>query len=551
MDISNLTPAIYARVSSEQQAAAGTINSQVDGLKHRVAEDGFSLDPAFCFIDDGYSGTTLIRPALERLRDAVASGTVDRLYVHSPDRLARKYAYQVLLVDEFARGGVELIFLNHQLGQSPEEDLLLQVQGMIAEYERAKILERSRRGKRHAAHQGVVSVLSGAPYGYRYIAKDDGAGQAAYQIIAEEASVVRQMYQWVGTERRSIGEVCRRLKQEGILTRTGKSWWDRTTVWGMLKNPAYKGLAAFGKTKAGPWSSPLRPQRGDPEQPQRVASTSSVPEAQWISVPVPAIVSEALFDEVQQQLKENKKRSRQRRRGATYLLQGLLVCQQCGYALYGKPVSRKSAKGKRRDYAYYRCIGTDGYRFGGQRLCDMKQVRTDLLEQAVWEDVCHLLSHPHRLEEEYTRRLTEPPKGEAWQSTKQLQSLIKKVKRGIGRLVDAYTEGLIEKAEFEPRIRQAKGRLTHLEHQVHLQAEEEAQHQALERVIGGLQAFASQVGDSLSQADWMHRRELIRTLVKQIEVGHDGVNIVYRITPLPQPNPQEKEGLQDCQGRKD
>ncbi len=243
-----LTPAIYARVSSEQQAEAGTINSQIEALKQRVAEDGLILEPGFCFMDDGYSGATLIRPALERLRDTMASGAIDRLYVHSPDRLARKYAYQVLLVDEFYRSGMELTFLNHELGRSPEGDLLLQVQGMISEYERAKILERSRRGKRHAAHQGSVSVLCGAPYGYRYITKNEGGGQAAYEIIPEQARVVRQVFEWVGKDRIPISEACRRLKQQGALTRTGKSWWDRTTVWGMLKNPAYKGTAAFGKT---------------------------------------------------------------------------------------------------------------------------------------------------------------------------------------------------------------------------------------------------------------------------------------------------------------
>src|SRR5229473_5263302 len=111
-------------------------------------------------------------------------GAVDRLSIHSPDRLARKYAYQVLLIDEFQRHGVEVIFLNRELGRSPEDDLLLQVQGMMAEYERAKIMERHRRGKRHAAQAGAVNVLSGAPYGYRYVSKPEGAGQARYDILA-------------------------------------------------------------------------------------------------------------------------------------------------------------------------------------------------------------------------------------------------------------------------------------------------------------------------------------------------------------------------------
>src|ERR687894_2358186 len=182
MGTDHLRAAIYARVSSEQQAKDNTIASQLEALKQRVEHDGLGLDPELCFIDEGWSGSTLIRPALERLRDQAAVGVIDRLYVHSPDRLARKYAYQVLVVDELSRGGVEIVFLNHGLGRPPEEDLLLQVQGMIAEYERAKILERSRRGKRHAAHSGEVSVLSTAPYGYLYVRKQESGGEGRFEI---------------------------------------------------------------------------------------------------------------------------------------------------------------------------------------------------------------------------------------------------------------------------------------------------------------------------------------------------------------------------------
>jgi site-specific DNA recombinase len=155
--------AFYARVSSEQQATVHTILSQVAALRQRMADDGLVLWPEYEFMDEGYSGATLWRPALERLRDLIATGVLDCVYVHSPDRLARKYAYQVLLLDEWQRAGVEVVFLNRALSQSPEDDLLLQVQGMVAGYERAKILERSRRGKRHAAQVGLPSVLSGAP----------------------------------------------------------------------------------------------------------------------------------------------------------------------------------------------------------------------------------------------------------------------------------------------------------------------------------------------------------------------------------------------------
>jgi len=230
--------ALYARVSSDQQAQQGTIESQIADLRQRVGADGLTLDQELCFVDDGYTGSTLIRPALERLRDTAWAGGFQRLYVHSPDRLARKYAWQVLLVEELHRSGVELVFLNRTIGVSPEEDLLLQMQGMIAEYERTKIMERSRRGKRHAARRGLVNVLVAAPYGYRYIGKHEGGGQAQYQVDFEQAKVVRQIFEWVGRDRMSTRQVVRRLAQEGIPSAKGKRWCAET-VGKLLKNRAY------------------------------------------------------------------------------------------------------------------------------------------------------------------------------------------------------------------------------------------------------------------------------------------------------------------------
>jgi site-specific DNA recombinase len=395
--------AIYARVSSEQQAEAQTIASQVAALRARVAEDGVPLPSEREFLDDGYSGATLERPALEQLRDLIAEGGVDRLYVHSPDRLARKYAYQAVLLDEFRAAGVEVVFLNRALNQSPEDELLLQVQGMMAEYERAKILERSRRGKRHGAQTGVVSVLSGAPYGYRYLRRDESGGAARFEIVPEQANVVRQVFAWVGQERATIGEVVRRLNASEARTRTGKTVWDRATVWGILKNPAYQGLAAFGKTRAGRLGPRLRAQRGRPLQPRRPVAPKDTPPEAWLHIPVPALVDPALFAAVQEQLQENRHHARQGRRGARYLLQGLLVCARCGYAYYGKAISPSSRRGHPRAYAYYRCIGADAYRFGGERVCHNTQVRTDRLEAAVWQEVCALLREPQRLEAVKTR----------------------------------------------------------------------------------------------------------------------------------------------------
>ena len=522
---------IYARVSSDRQKEEGTIDSQVSAVLEYARTHGYSVPEEWIFRDEGYSGATLIRPGLERLRDVAALDGIDRLYVHSPDRLARKYAYQVLLVDEFQRVGVEVTFLNRELSQTPEDELLLQVQGIVAEYERAKILERSRRGKRHAAQTGKVAVLSGAPYGYHYVRKDEGDGQARYEIVPEEAHVVRQIFYWIGVERVSIGEVCRRLQQSGVPTQTGKDHWDRSVVWGMLKNPAYKGTAAFGKTRVGQMQPRLRAQRGRSLQPRRPVSTNDRPSEEWLLIPVPAIVDETVFEAVQAQLQENRQRARQRKRGARYLLQGLLVCAQCQYAYYGKAVSNKAAKGKTRDYAYYRCVGTDAYRFGGERVCDNMQVRTDFLDQMVWQEVRAMLEEPQRLEQEYQRRLQAPN-----QDNKDLvavQTQVVKVRKGITRLIDSYTEGFIEKQEFEPRIRRLRQRLRDLETQEQEIADEQARQIELRLVISGLENFAATVKDHLDEVDWLTKRELIRTLVKCVEIGKDDVQIVFRVAPIP------------------
>ena len=160
--------AIYARVSSDQQREEHTIASQTAALIEFAKNHELEVPKEWIFEDEGYSGATLERPGLERVRDLAAEGQIQVVLAYAPDRLNRKYAYQILLIEELARHGVETRFVKAPQSATAEDQLLVQFQGMIAEYERAQILERSRRGKRYRARSGEVSVLSGAPYGYRY-----------------------------------------------------------------------------------------------------------------------------------------------------------------------------------------------------------------------------------------------------------------------------------------------------------------------------------------------------------------------------------------------
>jgi len=545
---SALPVALYARVSTDRQAEAQTVASQVAALRHRIASDVPQAATILEFLDEGSSGTTLVRPALERLRDLAAVGGVELVYGHSPDRLARTYAHQALLLDEFSRVGVQVIFLNRQIQPTPEDELLVQVQGVIAEYERAKIVERTRRGRRYAAQRGSVSALVHAPYGYRYAGKAQGAEVPQYEVVLDEARVVRQIFAWVGRERLSIGAVVRRLSAQGILTRTGNRRWNRGTVRQILQNPTYKGAAAYGRTRSVPWRRlALRPAKHRPEHPHQSASSEPRPAEEWITIPTPALVEPALFAAVQEQLGENRRRRRERAHGATYLLQGLLVCGRCGYAFSAKTTRYQTRDGHAHARAYYRCVGSDAHRFGGVRLCSASPLAAPGVEAAVWAEVCLLLNDPHRIEQEYTRRwqatqATTPPTSDLANTVH-----LKKLQQGLARLIDGYADGYITKDEFEPRISRLRQRIAHFEEMLRHERDEANTLHEMRLLMGQIEEFAAHVREGLTEANWQLRRDIIRALVKRVEVTDAHITIVFRVGthalgPAP-PNPSWQHWL--------
>jgi site-specific DNA recombinase len=540
--------AIYARVSSDQQAERHTIASQVEALLARAAADGHAIQAELRFLDNGQSGASLIRPALERLRDLSAVGAIDVVYVHAPDRLARSYAHQAVLIEEFARAGTEVVFLNRPISQTPEDTLLLQLQGMFAEYERTRIVERSRRGKRHLAQAGVVSVLGRAPYGYRYISRHEAAdGRARLEVVEGEAAVVRRMFEWVAQERVSLALVCRRLFESGVPSPTGKERWNESMVSALLTNSTYAGQARFGRVATAPWQPPLRPPRGRAPIPKNPRRRLLAPTEQWITIPVPALIDTAVFEATQEQLAENRRRRRQRKAGARYLLQGLLVCQACGYALCGR--WKASLHASQPGYSYYRCNGTNSTRFGGQRRCDAKPLPMEPLDGAVWTEVMRLLDNPAKVAEEYQRRLqavrSEPDRPEL----KTIERQLSKLRAGTGRLIDSYAEGVISKAEFEPRLAGLRQRVAALEAEAAARNNAAEQTRSLHLVIGKLETFASLVRERLDEADWITKRDLIRTLVRRIEVNDQHVRVVFRVDPGPKHPPDHAHFSHHCPSR--
>src|ERR1035437_3013477 len=214
--------AIYARVSSETQAKDGTIDSQIEALRDYAKTHDLTIIREY--LDDGYSGTNLDRPGLDQLRDFTQEGLIEGILILSPDRLSRKQANQIILMEEFQKRNIQVIFTNQQFGDSPEDQLMLQIQGSLAEYERAKILDRTRRGTKHAVRKGQV-LGANAPFGFRCVHKTDKT-PAHWEINPQEAEIVRKIYDLYLREGLKGVAIAKRLEEEGIPSRSGYSrWW--------------------------------------------------------------------------------------------------------------------------------------------------------------------------------------------------------------------------------------------------------------------------------------------------------------------------------------
>jgi site-specific DNA recombinase len=536
--------AIYARVSSEQQREEHTIASQTAALIEFAASHDLQVPQEWVFEDEGYSGATLERPGLERVRDLAAEGQIQAVLAYAPDRLSRKYAYQILLMEELARHGVETLFVKAPQSATAEDQLLVQFQGMIAEYERAQILERSRRGKRHRAQSGEVSVLSGAPYGYRYIRRGDDA-PASYAVIEAEARVVQQVYERYTVAGLSIGAIARWLNSEGVPTRKQTGRWERSVVWAMLRNPAYRGVAAFGKTRA---AARIRVTRALRRRGGTVSGNSIGHERareQWIEIPVPALVSEESFARAQELLHENKIRSR-RRTITPSVVQGLVSCQKCGYAF-----SRTSTYTSARKIHYYKCIGSDSWRKLGSPVCDNKRfVRQDLLDQIIWAEVVRLLEDPTLIQQELDRRLAAARSSDPTKRREQsLQREQTRVGKSLERLLTAYQEELLSLEQLRERIPALRQREQTLRAELQAIADQANDRANFLRLAETLTAFLARLRSTADTLDITERQRIVRLVIKEILVGDDTI-IIRHCIPVAS-GPRQNDGSPPTPGGTD
>ncbi len=518
------TAAIYARVSGARQKEEQTIGSQVVECKTAAGSWGLDVPEGWVFTDEGYSGASLVRPALERLRDLAAQVPVDVVVCYSPDRLARKLAYQTLLIDELNKAGCEVRFVKARKVETPEDEMLLQFQGMIAEYERALIMERTRRGKAFRARAGVVNVLGGAPYGFCYVRRSDIC-EARYEVVEDEAQIVREVFRRYTEDQVPIGGLARWLSAEKIPTRTGKDRWDRSVIWAMLKNPAYVGRAAFLKTGSTDKRPAINRQaRLQGRSVSRHHAKYDRPKDEWITIAVPAIVNEGTFGLAGRRLAENR-RFAARNSKKPSLLMGLAACQSCGYAYY-----RTSTRTAKRKIYYYRCLGSDDYRYKGGRVCDNKPVRADYLDEVVWGQVTALLAGPALVQGELDRRLTEVRAANPATSERaRLDRDLTRTTKAIGRLVQAYQEDLLTLGELRARMPDLRAKQTSLQASIDALEAQLLDRETYLRLAENLESFLARLRETTETATIEDRQKVLRSVVKEVLVGPERVTIRHSI----------------------
>jgi site-specific DNA recombinase len=533
--------AIYARVSSEAQAGRGTIASQVEVLEEKVAAEGDELVARF--IDDGHSGARLDRPGLDALRDQAEAGLFERVWCLTPDRLARNFAYQMLVVDEFARLGVELRFVDAPpVEDNPQARLLVQVQGVIAEYERAHSAERQRRGKLYKVRAGEA-IFWKVPYGYRRVPRSE-ACPAHLEVYEPEAAVVRRIFDDYVAGGYSIREISRRLYADGVPSPRGRPVWATSTLGPLLRDSTYAGTAYWYRYENAPAPSPS----GKPKRRRR-------PREDWVAVPTPAIISPEKFEAASRISEHNKAFSPRNAPSDRWLLRSLVVCGPCGVRCGCARIP--SSRGGH-NYYYY-CVYRDPIKAGGpEKRCHERQIRADELDAFVFEQVRSALLDPKMLtagEAAVTSRQPLPDDDLLAAELERLQRQLSATEAERRRLVDCYQAGLIELAELTRRAEDVKARAGRLDEQREQLIASRAELATENRLRARVEDFASRVASGIDRLDFAGRQRLVRLVVEQVRVTGWHVEIRLRIpldeapvlaTP-PSPRPRSPRSRSRCQ----
>jgi site-specific DNA recombinase len=530
--------AIYARVSTQRQTQAQTIEQQIERLQAYVQEQGWKLADEHIFRDDGYSGAGLNRPGLDRLRDKVAEGELDQVLLTAPDRLARNYVHQMVLLEELEKQGCQVVFLDHPMSQDPHDQLLLQIRGAVAEYERTLIADRMRRGRQTKYRAGTLLPWSRTPYGYQ-ANPDRPRDPAGVQIYESQAIVVREMFSfYLATDTTSLYGLVKHLHQLGIPAPQGDVYWNVASVRGVLANPAYTGQVYVGR------SQPVKPRSrrsathpiGRPAQ-----SRGSIPEEDWIPVAtIPAIVTQEQFTQVKAKLSHNQQFARRHNTVHSYLLRALVSCGVCNLSCTGRQVSP--------GYSYYLCRGRESQVYSHlDHPCPARYIPAKQLDELVWQDLCAVLTHPELI----TSALQRAHHGD-W-LPQELQARRENLRKGqktiqnqLNRLTEAYLNEVIPLTEYQRRRGELERRQQGLAEQEKLLNNQVHRQEDLQGWSTSVEKLCKRLQIGLDHTTFEQKRKLVELLIDRVVVQNDAVEIRYVI-----PTSSESEQVRFCHLRKD
>jgi site-specific DNA recombinase len=529
--------AVYLRVSTLNQVQTQTIEQQLQRLQAHIEAQGWQLHDDHIFRDEGRSGATLNRPGLDKLRDAIRWGEVERLLITDPDRLARKYVHQMILLEEFARFGCQVEFLDRPMSEDPHDQLLLQIRGAVAEYERSLITDRMRRGRLAKYQAGTLLPWTRPPYGYR-LDPDRPRDPSGVWVEESEAAIVREIFALYTQESYSLQGLATYLQKQGVPTPSGKTIWSLATLRGILRQPAYLGqvYARRYRYRAARVRRSATHPIGQPRQ-----TPTELPPEEWLLVAtIPALVSQEQFDLAQAKLSQNQSFAKRNNKSQDYLLRALVSCGRCQSSC----LARKLQGG----HTYYVCAAkSNTIQSRKEEKCPSRFSPAQQLDALVWQDLCEVLTHPESLTQALERAY-----GGHW-LPQELQARRESLRRGraqleqqLDRLTEAYLNGIIPLAEYQRRrsdLEQRVEAFNRQEEQLRAQVNRQAE---IAGLVDSVENFCRRMQVGLEQATFEQKRQLIELLIDRVIVNDGDVEIRYVIPTTP-----ESEHIRFCHLRSD
>jgi site-specific DNA recombinase len=535
--------AAYVRVSTSRQVKLETIDQQLEMVSRYAREKGWELPQEDIFRDDGYSGTTLKRPALDALRDKARLREFEAVVVPSPDRLARNYVHQMVLIEELEKAGCKVEFVERPMSSEPNDQLLLQIRGAVAEYERTLLSERMRRGRLAKYKAGLLLPWTHTPYGLR-VDPDRPRDPAGVSLDEAKAAVVAEIFAAYLEPGMSLFGVSRHLREMGVSAPRGGKAWSTATLRGIMTNPVYTGKVYAGRVRY----RPARIRRsathpiGHPHN-----SSDPLPEEEWIFIgEVPEVVGQEQFDLVAQKLSKNKSFARRNNKANEHLLRALVSCGECMLASIA--VAKTFGKNNDRKQRYYVCSGKfNKAQCAPEEKCSSRYAPAEQLEEIVWKDLCEVLTHPESITDSLRRA-----HGGEWlpQELKARQENLRKGRSALGRqlerLSEAYLGEVIPLAEYRRRRKDLEQRDESLAAQERQLRSQSHQRMELVGVAGSIEDFCERVGGGLAEATFEQKRKLVELLIDRVIVTGEEVEIRYVI-----PTDPSSEHVRFCHLRSD